>query len=499
MSTAQERWNHHQGKRFSILERARLCSQLTIPALIPPAGWSTTQALPTPYQSLGARGVNNLASKLLLTLLPPGSSSFRMQIEPKAAEELRASGQLEDVQNRLAQYEQTATRKLETRNYRAPLFEAIKHLITAGNVLIHMTEGSVRMFRIDQYVVSRDQEGEPLEVVLQESVNAKALHSSVKEACDIKPDAEEDFDLYTHIQWHEDSERVSEYQELNGKKVPDSEGEYPEDKCPWLPLRWQSVPGVPYGRGLCEEYLGDLMSLEGLSKAVVKFAAAASKILFLTKPASTTKWSDITKAESGDAIIGNKDDVHVLQVEKYADFQVAKGVIDDLTLRLSHAFLLQSGTVRNAERVTAEEIRTQAQELEDVLGGVYTVLAQELQLPLIRRHLDDMTKAKELPPLPKSVVEPVIVTGFEALGRNHGVNRLRAWLADLAGVDPTLAVVKKDAVARRLGSGYGVDDLDQLVKSPEELAQEQQQAMAMQIADKAAGPVAGAMVKQGPQ
>src|SRR3546814_7961467 len=85
-------------------------------------------------------------------------------------------------------------------------------------------------------------------------------------------------------------------------------------------------------------------------------------------------------------------------------FSVASQVAERLELRLSHAFMLQSGTVRNAERVTAEEIRAMAQELENVLGGVYTVLSAEFQLPLIRRILYVLIRQGEAPELPKSVV-----------------------------------------------------------------------------------------------
>src|SRR3546814_2492606 len=107
-----------------------------------------------------------------------------------------------------------------------------------------------------------------------------------------------------------------------------------------------------------------------------------------------------------------------LQLDKTMDFSVASQVAERLELRLSHAFMLQSGTVRNAERVTAEEIRAMAQELENVLGGVYTVLSAEFPLPLIRRILYVLIRQGEAPELPKSVV-PTVVTGFEAMGRNH--------------------------------------------------------------------------------
>jgi hypothetical protein len=67
--------------RWSFLDRARTASQITIPSLLPEQGHTGSSILPTPYQSIGAEGVNNLASKLLLSLLPPNSPFFRLVIK----------------------------------------------------------------------------------------------------------------------------------------------------------------------------------------------------------------------------------------------------------------------------------------------------------------------------------------------------------------------------------------------------------------------------------
>ena len=39
------------------------------------------QNSPTPWQSVGAKGVTTLASKLMLALLPPQTSFFKLQID----------------------------------------------------------------------------------------------------------------------------------------------------------------------------------------------------------------------------------------------------------------------------------------------------------------------------------------------------------------------------------------------------------------------------------
>ena len=67
--------------RDSYLRGARECAALTIPYLVPPDSNNSSTDYDTPFQGIGARGVNNLASKLLLALLPPNSPFFRLLID----------------------------------------------------------------------------------------------------------------------------------------------------------------------------------------------------------------------------------------------------------------------------------------------------------------------------------------------------------------------------------------------------------------------------------
>lgn len=506
MSTAAKRWEELNSRRSGVLDRARDCADLTIPALMPPEGSDENTNLPTPYQSLGARGVNNLASKMLLALMPPSQSFFRMKIEDSVLEALGESRV--SAEEAMRQIENRAVRRLETGNIRVILFAAIRHLIVAGNALLHLPDGNMaRMFRLNQFAVVRDPQGTVTEIVIKESVHPKTLPASVREACQVDSEAHKNdkaCEVYTHVLLTDEGKKHEFHQEINDIEVPGSRGRNKVEESPYIPLRWGAVENEDYGRGLVEEYLGDLRSLEGLSKSIVSFSAVASKIVFLLRPNSTTDEDALVDAESGDLVEGKLEDIGVLQLDKFADFRVAKGVIDDLTLRLSHAFLLRSGTVRDAERVTAEEIRAQAQELEDVLGGVYTVQSQELQLPIVRRLIAQMKKDNEFPTLPKvngkPAITPTIITGFEALGRGHELNRYRQYFADGVQLFGPAFMQQFDAraVAGVLATQHNVD-ISEIAKSPEQLAQEQQQAqaaaMAQTLVDKGTGPVAGEAAK----
>ena len=76
-TSIQSQYNKLEMNRETYLERARDCAKLTIPTIFPDKGNNEATEYQTPYQSVGARGVMNLASKLMLALFPPQASSRR--------------------------------------------------------------------------------------------------------------------------------------------------------------------------------------------------------------------------------------------------------------------------------------------------------------------------------------------------------------------------------------------------------------------------------------
>lgn len=141
-----------------------------------------------------------------------------------------------------------------------------------------------------------------------------------------------------------------------------------------------------------------------------------------------------------------------------------------------------------------------AGELEDALGGIYSILTQELQLPLIKL-LMQTSKIK----FPEGLIEPVIVTGVEALGRGHDYNKLVQFaqtLQQLLGPEIFAQYTNVGAVIDQVGTSLGIDTKG-LIKSQDQMMMEQQQAQEAQLmqqglgaAAQAGGTEAGAMAGQ---
>jgi len=491
--SASGRYSQLEGERHPFLTRARAASRLTIPALMPPEGTTGATNLYQPFQGIGARGLNNLAAKLLLALFPPNSPFFRLVIDDFTLERMtQREGMRGEVEKTLNKIERSVQTEIETTAIRVQAFEALKQLIVAGNVLLFlMPKGGMRVFTLDRYVILRDPMGNVLQIITKENVSASVLPPEVQRALPKEKETmsngkspEKTLELFTIIERTPTKWTIR--QEIKGLVMPGSVGWYPLDKCPWIPLRWTSVDGESYGRGFVEEHIGDLRSLEALTKAIVEGSAAAAKVLFLVNPNGTTSLKTLTEAPSGAVRSGNAQDVSVLQLDKYADFRVAMETVQRIEQRLSMAFMLNSSVQRNGERVTAEEIRFVASEIDDGFGGVYSLLSQEFQLPLVTNLMATMEQSKRLPRLPKGIIRPAITTGLEALGRGHDLNKLDALvqgIGQLFGPEALAQAVNVGEYITRRGTALGID-MSGLVRSPEEQAQAQQQAQMQAMMEK---------------
>lgn len=469
--------------------RAESCALYTIPSLFPKSSDGASTDYTTPWQSVGARGLNNLASKLMLAMFPINTPFFRLNLSEFQAKALvNDPAQLTKVDEGLSMVERIVMNYMEANSFRVTAFELMKQLIVAGNGLLHIPMvmdspySPMKLYRLSSYVVERDTYSNVLQIVTIDKIAYGALDEDIKNAVsgtgEHKPDDE--LTIYTHIYLDDETGEYMSYQELEGVEIEGTGGQYPKDSMPWLPVRMIKVDGEDYGRSFCEEYLGDLKSLENLYESMVKMSMIAAKVLFLVNPNGITQVRRLTNANTGDFVAGRKQDVEVFQLEKYQDFNIAKSISESIESRLSYAFMLNSAVQRNGERVTAEEIRYVAGELEDTLGGVYSVLTQELQLPLVKILLKGLQAVSKIPDLPKEALEPAVATGLEALGRGHDLDKLQQFLTiilPLTGVqDPDINMTN---VKMRIANSLGIDTAGML-KTQEEKDQELAQQAAQQ-------------------
>ena len=129
--------------RQPYLEKAKLAAKYTIPSLIADNTnkQNAIKQIETPNQSVGADGINNLASKVILTMLPPNQTFFKFSMDDlviKQQAELAGitSSQYQTELNKgLSRVEKMLLDYQEQLADRVCAGEAIKHLYIAGNGL----------------------------------------------------------------------------------------------------------------------------------------------------------------------------------------------------------------------------------------------------------------------------------------------------------------------------------------------------------------------------
>ena len=486
---ARQRYNKLQAERAQFLDVANKCAELTLPYLMKNEGDTATHApLKTPWQSVGAKGVVTLASKLMLALLPPQTTFFKLQVrDDKLGEELDPQIRSELDQS-FSKMERMVMDVINASNDRVAIHQAVKHLIVSGNSLIYMGKDGLKNYPLNRYVVNRDGDGNVLEIVTKELVDRNLV--SKKGIQEPKPNevsaggglngktgtADDDVEVYTHVRLEKDSGRWVWHQEVFDKIVPGSRSTAPKNASPWLVLRFNSFDGEAYGRGRVEEFLGDLKSLEALSQALVEGSAAAAKVVFLVSPSSTTKPQSLAQAGNGAIIQGRPDDVQVVQVGKTADFRTAYEMANQLGQRISEAFMVLN--VRQSERTTAEEVRLTQLELEQQLGGLFSLLTVEFLVPYLSRTLMVLQRSGQLPKLPKNIVRPQIVAGVNALGRGQDRESLIMFLQTISqalGPENLMKYVDPSEAIKRLATAQGIDTLN-LIKTQQQIQGEMQQA-----------------------
>ena len=401
-------------ERQIFLDMAVRCAELTLPYLLTRTGTAQGQPLHTPWQSVGAKGVNVLASKLMLSLFPVTHNFFKLQIND--AELLGLPGVDAHVRSEidlsLSKMERIIREQIAETSDRVQLHAALKQLVTTGNVLLFAGKKSLKVFPLDRFVISRDGDGTVVEIVTKEIVDRSLLPKQFQrntfDGGDEGPNSPgedgpkvgvasvdnkgnyNDAAVYTYVRLEDGQHKW--FQECEGQLLPGSKSSASIKNSPWMPLRWNVVDGESYGRGRVEEFIGDLVSLESLTKSMVEGSSAAARVVFMVSPSATTKPQSLAKAATGSIIQGRVDDVSVVQVGKTADFKTVQETIQQITGRLADAFLVLQ--VRDSERTTSTEVNATVQELNEQLGGIYGNLTTELLQPYLSRKLFILSKSK---------------------------------------------------------------------------------------------------------
>lgn len=500
---ASQVWDNLDGIKQSLIFRCENYASLTIPKICLPDGFDDKSTDQThDYQSIGAQAVNFLTNKIMLTLFAPSRPFFRVDVGDRTRKQLLQNGLREsDIVATLGQIERSAVKALDTKAQRPKLYQVMRHLIVTGNVLLCLFPEGMRVIGLKHYCVKRASDGSVHTIVIKESVKFDELEPAVQ--AEVGGQHQPD-DKVDHYRWIVKDFKTGDYkltQWVNTQKLSEKfEGKYTEDTLPYRVLTWDLGDEADYGTGLVEEYAGDLEALSVLSESVVNGSVLATEYRWLLDPTSMASVEDVENSENGAVIPGKKDDLSVAQGGNAQAIVTAEQVMQRYEKRVALGFLMASASTRDAERVTAEEIRRDAMELESAFGGTYSMIANNTQKPIAQWLMADIGVP------PGFDVELSIITGLDALSRRGDLENLQFALKDLAQIallPPELqGRINYKPIADFIGNGYGID-LTPFLKSEDEyqqyLAQQAEARVQENNAVEAGAAGAQAAVQQGTQ
>lgn len=518
------RWTELDNKRSSILTLCEEYASWTLPYVFPPAGSGNSQTeMQASKDSIGAQAVNHLANKCVSTLFPGLRLFFRLKIDAKTQKLIKqamaaeADGNVEQAQanlqrvldqadTELLEVEKEASEYMDMVAYRPVAVAAMKQLIITGNTLMYHPPGlPVQAYSLRNYCIVRDISGQVIEIMTRESKAFETFSPSVQEQLRAlhpsKPITKhygerDDVTIYTQIKLELDGKfhvrQCGDHIKLNTEGAV-----WTRDSLPWIPLTWDLVQGEDYGRGRVAEYSGAFHAVNVLTNSLLNMAAIMGDTKFLVNPSSVLDIATLNASLPGSYHSGRDGDITTPQLNKISDAQFIQAMIERYERQIAQAFLLNSQLTRNAERVTAEEIRRDADELELSNGGIYSRLAATWQLPTATILLIQIDF--------KAVgdgIKPQIITGMDSLSRAGEMDNMRMYLLDLAALntvpEDVRAYINKPAYMAVCGKNRQVE-YSAFTKTEGEVQaeiQRQQQALAAAEAQKQQGTMAAEAGKQ---
>lgn len=503
-------WEELDGRKGDLLERCEQYARWTIPSIFPEDKESDRD---TPQESekgnvaIGARLVNHLAHRIVDTMFPNDKPFFALALTPEAKKRMAEDKDpevIETLSESLVEAENAAMRELQLTAYRPIAIQALSLKIVTGNALIYrMPDGTRVAYSVRDYCVVREISGKVKEVILRDAKFFGSLDESTRNQlvatgrAGKKYEDDTPVELYTYYYWKDRKWYMR--QAVDEIEISSAATSYRKEAFPCLILAWNLARGDSYGRGLVEDYAVSFHNIDVMTAALIDLIGIAADIKFLVNDTSTFDVEAWNTARRGQYVAGKEGDITVPQFQFAVEVNLIAESIAKLERELAQAFLLSSAGVRDAERVTAEEIRFFAREIESAFGGLYSRLAldwqkREAEYLLVEIKLDTYINGVQ-------AYEVQVTTGLESLSREGKLDALRLAIGDLQMLEVVpeelRAAINPRKFLKYIFRNRGVDTADEFLYTADEMSdnaardQQQQEALLekqgeVQVASKAA-------------
>jgi len=500
------RWGILDGRKGDLKERCEQYARWTLPWVCPIDN-TKNQEHEKGSVDIGSRLVNHLSHRIVDTMFPNDRPFFSLSTPPQVERELtqdmdeqELSDWRSEVNVAVANAENDAMRMMDLTSYRPIAVQAVSHQIITGNIaMLRAPDGKRINYGIKDFCARRNVKGDLVEAMLKDNKYFGSLPEFVKEQVrTTRPDLKDEDECILYTRFSFEGGKWMQTQSIDEVSL-DNETSYNVKDMPLMILTWNLTRGEHYGRGLVEDYAVTFHNLDVTTKAMLDLIGISADIKWLVDPSSILDIAEWNAAPRGAYMPGRKDDISTPDFPKQVEISQLAERIQTWEQGLARAFLLSSAGVRDAERVTAEEIRFMAREIESAFGGLYSRLAIEWQ----KREADWLISQINFSEYyqGEKIWEVRVTTGLESLSREGQLDMLRLAVSDLQMLnempEPVLATIDIGKFATHIFMARGVKAID-FIKTAKQMQDEQQAAQAQEqqlIAQQQEGNVAAEAAK----
>lgn len=229
---------------------------------------------------------------------------------------------------------------------------------------------------------------------------------------------------------------------LDGKEIVGEEGGYQE--FPYAVGRFDKASGELYGRGPADVALPDIKTLNRLRELELLQLAVEIYPVLLTRDRSVLGgFKNIPGAIN---FVADLDGIK--EMRRAGNFQVSSLKAEELKASIRKAFYADSLILPEKSNMTAEEIITIRQQVQQLLGPTVARFESEVLVPIVLRTFGIMMRAGEFAPPPRELLglDEIDVKFIGQLAKAQQLGDVTATSQWLNSVVATVSKVKPEAL-----------------------------------------------------
>ena len=443
----------------------------------------TNRQIRHPHSSLPSRGLNDYASKMTSTILPTSGNPFISVDLPPEIKESANTDQLNELSTLSKLLQDMIHQEILSSNARDIFNVAFKHIAAIGDIVVYQEGMEFSYYRLDNFVIKRDVNGDPLTLILrkfmrEEELDASQIESLKKDnVTTVRRNSSTFYPYYIKVDFTKDKQTVTEYL----GNMPIGKPKTYTDKQPYMVLQYRKDAYEDYSTSLVEENYGDIVSCHALRETALQ-AMAVSTIGYIGLiPGSLTPTTLSRTPNWGVVPIKDESTIRFFQPDAVQTVTTTTAFAEVINQEIRRIFLMDIASELTHDRTTAFQVSKAIQAVENSAGPMLSLIRSSLLKPVAMNTINYLIEKGRVGSVVRDYIDDGtlvidIKSGVAAFDSENEDNKVFQFFLEMAQVAP-------EQTAKR----FNVDQLivwrakqkgipAELLYSDDEIEQNQQEA-----------------------